>query len=301
LTAAPLSPETDAVNLACPAKINLTLEVLDRRPDGYHALRSVMVPLELADELRIEPSSTFAFTCSDARLEGEENLAVRAARALEPLPVAKLTLRKTIPIQAGLGGGSSDAAAVLRAAMAGAFGRAYAADWVHVARSLGSDVPFFLVDSGALVEGTGERVTAVGALPPWHVLVIKPPVAVSTAAAFAQLDALTRPSRPRNTSISLAALTALQRGDFDEVERALSNDFHEVIAGSTPQVAHAIDALRTAGASNALLCGSGSAVFTLAKDAQTIAAIERRLDLDDAHLRFPTAFAHGSSWRGKIA
>jgi 4-diphosphocytidyl-2-C-methyl-D-erythritol kinase len=297
LTGAPLSLKLMRMNFACPAKINLTLEVLHRRPDGYHALRSVMVPLELADELLVEPSSTFVFACSDPALEGDENLALRAARALDPLPAAKLTLRKTIPIQAGLGGGSSDAAAVLRAAMTGAFGRSYTADWLQIARSLGSDVPFFLTDSGALVEGTGERVTAVGALPPWHVLVIKPPVAVSTPAAFAQLDGAPRPSRPRNTSISLVVLAALQRGDFDEVERSMMNDFHEVIAGATPQIACALDALRAAGAANALLSGSGSAVFTLARDAATVAAIETRLELGAEYLRFPTAFAHGRSWR----
>ncbi len=289
------------MTFACPAKINLTLEVLDRRPDGYHTLRSVMVPLELADALRIEPASSFAFACSDPTLTVEENLAVRAARALDPLPAAKLTLQKTIPIQAGLGGGSSDAAGVLRAAMAGAFGQTYTVDWLRVARSLGSDVPFFLTDSAALVEGTGERVTAVGAVPAWHVLVVKPPVAVSTAAAFAQLDAVARPSRPRNTSISLASLSALQRGDFDEVERALSNDFHEPIAAATPQIARALDALRAAGARNAMLSGSGSAVFTLARDAKTVAAIDARLDLDTSYQRFPTAFAHGRSWRGIVA
>jgi 4-diphosphocytidyl-2-C-methyl-D-erythritol kinase len=289
------------MTLACPAKINLTLEVLDRRPDGYHALRSVMVPLELADTLHIEPASSFAFTCSEPTLAVKENLAVRAAHALDPLPAAKLTLQKTIPIQAGLGGGSSDAAGVLRAAMAGAFGQINTVDWLHIARSLGSDVPFFLADSAALVEGTGERVTAAGAVPAWHVLVIKPPVAVSTAAAFAQLDALARPSRPRNTSISLDCLIALQRGDFDEVERAMSNDFHDVIAAATPQVALALDGLRAAGAHNALLSGSGSAVFTLARDAATIAAIDARLDLDATYLRFPTAFAHGRSWRGVVA
>jgi len=285
----------------CPAKINLTLEVLDRRPDGYHALRSLMVPLELADELAIAPAASFSFSCSDPALEGEENLVVRAARALVPLPAAAIALTKIIPAQAGLGGGSSDAAGVLRAAMDGAFGQAYATDWLALARRLGSDVPFFLTDSGALVEGTGERVTAVGALPPWHVLAIKPPVAVSTARAYAQLDSVPRPSRPRNSSISLAALAALQRGDFDEVERALSNDFHDVIAASTPEVARALDALRAAGARNALLAGSGSAVFTLARDAQSIAAIDARLDLDASYRRFPTAFAHGRSWRGSVA
>jgi 4-diphosphocytidyl-2-C-methyl-D-erythritol kinase len=284
------------MTLTCPAKINLTLEVVGRRDDGYHALRSVMVPLELADELQIAPASAFSFNCSDPALEGDENLVVQAALALKPLPDCAIALQKVIPTRAGLGGGSSDAAGVLRAAMAGALGRSYAADWLALARSLGSDVPFFLCDSGALVEGTGERVTALGALPPWHVLVIKPPVAVSTAAAYAQLDRAPLPSRPRNTSTSLAMLTALQRGDFDNVTNALGNDFHEVIAGSTPEVAHAIDALRRAGATNALLAGSGSAVFTLARDAQAIAQIDARLDLDAGYLRFPTAFAHGRSW-----
>jgi 4-diphosphocytidyl-2-C-methyl-D-erythritol kinase len=300
LTATPLSPETNAVTFACPAKINLTLEVVGRRDDGYHTLRSVMVPLELADELRVAASSRFSFTCSDPLLAGDDNLVVRAAQALDPIPQYALTLNKVIPTQAGLGGGSSDAAGVLRAAMSGAFARTYAADWVALARSLGSDVPFFLADSGALVEGTGERVTAVGALPPWHVLVIKPPASVSTAAAYAQLDRLSLPSRPRSTSASLAMLAALQRGDFDEVERTLGNDFHDVIANATPEVARAIDALRLAGASNALLAGSGAAVFTLARDAQTIAEIDARLDLERTYRRFLTAFAHGGSWRGSV-
>jgi 4-diphosphocytidyl-2-C-methyl-D-erythritol kinase len=285
------------MTFACPAKINLTLEVVGRRDDGYHALRSVMVPLELGDELHVVPAGRFSFTCSDPALENDDNLVVRAALALKPPPDYTMNLNKVIPTQAGLGGGSSDAAAVLRAAMAGAFGRTYAADWLELARSLGSDVPFFLTDSGALVEGTGERVTAVGALPPWHVLVVKPPVAVSTAAAYAQLDRTPLPSRPRNTSTSLAMLAALQRGNFDEVTRALGNDFHEIIAGSTPEVARAIDALRNAGATNALLCGSGSAVFTLARDAGTIAQIDARLNLDGGYTRFPTAFARSHSWR----
>ena len=256
-----------------------------------------MVPLELADRLQIAASNRFSFTCTDPSLAGDDNLVVRAAQALDPLPKYGVTLRKVIPTQAGLGGGSSDAAGVLRAAMAGAFGRSYTADWVSLARSLGSDVPFFLVDSGALVEGTGERVTAAGALPPWHVLVIKPPTSVSTAAAYERLDRMPQRSRPRNTSASLAMLAALQRGDFDEVERSLNNDFHDLIASATPEVAAAIDALHRAGATNALLSGSGSAVFTLARDARTIAQINARLDLDRSYLRFPTAFAHGSTWR----
>ncbi|HTX58264.1 MAG TPA: 4-(cytidine 5'-diphospho)-2-C-methyl-D-erythritol kinase, partial [Verrucomicrobiae bacterium] len=258
-----------ARSYTAPAKINLTLEVLARREDGYHTLRSVMVPLALADELVVSPSERFAFDCDAPELAGNENLVVRAALALGSPPAAHLSLRKRVPSQAGLGGGSSDAATVLRAAMDGAFGAVPALDWMRTARTLGSDVPFFLAQTAALVEGTGERVVPAGTIPPWHVLVVKPPAAVSTVAAYAELDRTARSSRPRNGSVSLTLLAALQRGDFAEVERGLSNDFNDVIAARTPEVARALDALRAAGSANALLSGSGSAVFTLAPDAAT--------------------------------
>lgn len=286
------------MKLLCPAKINLTLEVLQRRPDGYHALRSVMVPIGLYDELVIEPAATPSFTCDDDALNGDDNLAVRAMRSLGAVGPVAMKLSKAIPSQAGLGGGSSDAAAVLRGAMAGAVGPAPAIDWVATARSLGSDVPFFLTGSAALVEGTGERVTALGALPSWHALIVKPPAAVSTAAAYAELDRHEPPSRPRNTSKSIEMVAALQRGDFHAVESLLSNDFHEIIAASTPEVARALGAIRSAGAANALLSGSGSAVFTLAPDASTIAAIAGRLDLPPDYRSFKVPFAATPDWRG---
>jgi len=285
------------MNIFCPAKVNLTLEVLNRREDGYHFIRSVIVPLAYGDDLEIEPADAFSFHCSEPALENEQNLVVRAARLLEPEPQVRITLHKRIPSQAGLGGGSSDAASVLRGAMKGAFNAAYAVDWVEIARRLGSDVPFFLVESGALVEGTGERVTAVGRLPAWHVLVVKPPVSVSTADAYAQIDAHPRVTRSRNDSISIRSLTALQRGDFATVESLLENDFHDIVASSTPEVAHAIDALRHAGARKVLLSGSGSVVFTIARDEQTIARIAGRLALDPSYQRIVTRFATGEPWQ----
>jgi 4-diphosphocytidyl-2-C-methyl-D-erythritol kinase len=280
-----------------PAKINLTLEVLARRDDGYHGVRSVMVPLALADELSIEPSDRFAFACDTAELAGDDNLVVRAVRALGPPPAARVTLVKRIPSQAGLGGGSSDAATLLLAAMEGAFGTPPHADWLQIARSLGSDVPFFLAGTAALVEGTGERVTPAGALPPWHVLIVRPPAAVSTAEAYALLDRTERPSRSRAASVSLEALTALQRFDFDTVERLLQNDFHDAIAERVPEVATAIDALHAAGARRVLLAGSGSCVFTFAPERERIEAIASRLALPDAYASFQTHFAGTPAWR----
>ena len=138
-----------------PAKINLTLEVLARRDDGYHGVRSVMVPLDFGDEISVTPSDAFEFTCSRSELEGDANLVVRALRALGDLPRFRVALRKRIPVAAGLGGGSSDAAAVLRAAMGGAFGPPPAVGWLRIARALGSDVPFFLAGTGRPRRGDG--------------------------------------------------------------------------------------------------------------------------------------------------
>lgn len=279
-----------------PAKINLTLEVLDRRADGYHGVRSVMVPLDLCDELSIEPSDRGGFFCDDPALENDGNLAVRALQRVAPRARVTIRLQKRIPTQAGLGGGSSDAAAILLAAMDGAFGPPAAMDWMAAARALGSDVPFFLARSGALVEGTGERVTALGSLPPWHVLVIKPPAAISTAAAYAELDRTPRPSRPRNASVSLQMVAAVQRAQFQNVCALLSNDFEEPIARTTPEVAQALTALRACGAP-ALLSGSGSALFALGRDAASIATLDERLDLPASFARFRTRFRNEGAWR----
>jgi 4-diphosphocytidyl-2-C-methyl-D-erythritol kinase len=284
-----------AATLRAPAKINLTLEILARRDDGLHGIRSVMVPLDLSDELIVEANDRFLFTCDVADLAGDDNLAVRALRALGGPPY-RVELRKRIPVQAGLGGGSSDAAAVLRGAMSGAFGTPPPLDWLRTARALGADVPFFLAGTGALVEGTGERVTPLGAMPHWYALIVKPPVGVSTADAYARIDRTPRPSRSRSDSVSIAAAVALQRGDFAAVQALLHNDFQTAIAQASSEVASALNALRAAGAINPLLAGSGSCAFALAEDAKTLETIERQLSLPPEYRRFSAAFAATPDW-----
>jgi 4-diphosphocytidyl-2-C-methyl-D-erythritol kinase len=285
--------------LRAPAKINLTLEVLARREDGYHSIRSVMVPISLSDEIEVSPADEFAFHCSDPGLRGEHNLALRALRAIEQAAVeplrASVALRKRIPLQAGLGGGSSDAATLLLAAAAGCFGRIHVADWLEMARALGSDVPFFLAQTGALVEGTGERVTALGALSEWAVVIVKPPSSISTAHAYATIVRQQRQIRPRKGSISLRCAEALQRGNFDAVESLLHNDFYE-IAMNDPAVRQAAQALRDAGATHPLLAGSGSAVFALARDVEARDRIIAALHLPAEFVVFPAAFVAGDVW-----
>ncbi len=283
-----------------PAKINLTLEVLGKRPDGYHALRSLVVPIELCDEIEIEPAEDLAFVCDDPALAGEENLVPRAARAIGARGVS-IALRKRIPTQAGLGGGSSDAATVLLAARAGAFGALPSRDELSVARSLGSDVPFFLVEGGALVEGTGERVTPVGAIPSWTALVVKPPVAISTAEAYRRLDERERPQRPRSESVGVRAVAALQRGDFAEIERLLANDFHDDALARHPEIARAAAAIEAAGAARALLAGSGSSLFALFERRGEAEASAERLALPSEYRRYVAEFRSGASWKGASA
>ena len=288
--------------MLAPAKINLTLEVLARRDDGYHALRSVMVPIGLADELAFEPSERFTFDCDPPSL-APENLVTRAfARiGLAAAPVG-VTLRKRIPAGAGLGGGSSDAALVLRAAMSGVLGDPGDRDWVSDARALGSDVPFFLADGPALVEGTGERVTALAAPPAWWVALLIPAAHVDTGEAYAALararSGAPLETRPRSTSATLRCAEALQRRDYDAVLAAMTNDFEEVVRTAYRPVDAALRALGEAGApGRPMLSGSGGACFALfagEADARTFA---ERVRLPPGAALHVVPFARSTVWR----
>jgi len=180
------------VHVKAHAKINLSLEVLGRRSDGFHELVSVMQEVSLADDLDIEPASEINFACHTECGPLEDNLVVRAARLLQTdgqsQGGAAIQLVKKIPVGAGLGGGSSDAAATLIALNSlWSLNLSYASLSALAAR-LGSDVPFFLTGGTALIEGRGERVTALPDPPGvWYVLV-NPGIHVSTARVFAALE-----------------------------------------------------------------------------------------------------------------
>jgi 4-diphosphocytidyl-2-C-methyl-D-erythritol kinase len=254
------------------AKINLTLDVGARRPDGYHDISSVMQTVSLHDTLTV----TRTADAPGVRLEvtgdegagipaDESNLVHRAAVRLQKVAAARgdipgnrsglhILLHKRIPSQAGLGGGSSDAAATLLAVndlleLALSHSRL-----TEIGAALGADVPFFLTGGTAWVEGLGERVTALPPLlPPWFLVVIKPHVGVSTAAAYAALDAL--PGRVPGT-----ATDGWLRGG-----QRMANDFESVILPGYPEIAAACVLLhqteQTDESFRPLLCGSGSCLF----------------------------------------
>jgi 4-diphosphocytidyl-2-C-methyl-D-erythritol kinase len=294
--------DVGAMTFRAPAKVNLTLEILARRDDGYHTLRSVMVPVGIEDEIAVTPAGRPTFTCSAGDLAGD-NLVLRALRAagFGDAPVA-IHLAKTIPVGAGLGGGSSDAATILLAAMRGVFGAADARDWIAIARGIGSDVPFFLTETGALVEGTGERLTALGALPPWWLVVLAPAVHVDTGDAYRRLAAARAgappPVRPRSASASLRVVEAVQRADYAAAIAGATNDFEDLVAAAYPPVAEALAALRAADAPHAMLSGSGGATFSLCPDEPAARALAARLQAPPGARTFVVPLAHGNAWRG---
>ena len=176
----------NSITVNAPAKINTILRVIGRRPNGFHDLKMIMVPLKLADEITLTKiSSGIEFACdcmADAGMTGEQNLAWRAANLLRQVASredgVKITLKKNIPVAAGLGGGSSDAAAVLRG-LNQLWDLGYTAnELASQGMKLGSDVPFFCYDSVARVEGLGDEVIPLDSFPKLFILLTNPGFAV---------------------------------------------------------------------------------------------------------------------------
>ena len=251
-----------------PAKINLALHVLGRRPDGYHEIDTLFQAIDLYDQVDVELGGDGVVVEVEGADLGpmEANLAYRAAtRFLEVTAVdsgVRISLTKRIPFGAGLGGGSSDAAAVLRclaALIEGSDARSLHA----LAAELGSDVPFFLGESPlARGRARGDVLEPLAPLPAADLVLVSPPVHVSTAGAYAALAA----SRGEASAVAGPPLgVGLERwGDLEAVAR---NDFEPVMAAAHLEIGQALDALRAEGASVVLMTGSGSTCFGLFPDA----------------------------------
>jgi len=242
----------------CPAKVNLGLRVLRRRPDGFHDVETGLLAIGWHDELAVTSAEAFSFTCSDPELVGEENLCVRAARSLAAWagiePHGALGLVKRLPHGAGLGGGSSDAAHALRLLAAHWRLKISPAELHRLAAGLGSDVPFFLDGAPALATGRGEVLTPlVGYRMPFPLAVVMPDARVATAEAYGMV---TPDDRPRP---DLAA--AIRSNDPDRWRHELTNDFEPPILARYPVITQAKAMLEGAGARYAALSGSGAAVF----------------------------------------
>ena len=259
------------------AKINLYLDVISRRNDGFHSLCSVMQTVGLYDGVTVEaiPAAEPCISitaCGKYRVPcGSDNLAHRAAlsymHALGRYFSVSIRLDKRIPVAAGLGGGSADAAAVLRAMHRISGRRLPEEELFSIASSLGSDVPFCLLGATRLCEGRGERMRPLAPCPPLPIVILPSPERVSTPAAYSALDREFSSFDPPGSHSDIdAMLDALKAQDPTAVVGALYNIFEDVILPTCPVALSNRDRLISLGARAALMSGSGATMIGFFED-----------------------------------
>ncbi len=283
-----------SVAVEAPAKVNLFLRILGKRADGFHDIETVFQAVDLCDEIILTPTAGGVELAVDGPDLGtpERNLAVRAARAfldvVHGLAGVRIELIKRIPAGAGLGGGSSDAAAVLRGLGALAPEPPGALDLARMGAALGSDVAFFLGSSPlALGRGRGERIEPLEPLEERAVVLVLPPVHVATASAYQALDEL------RATGVGLGdgerRLPRAHPRTWADPTVWAHNEFETVVPGRYPEVARSLAAVSDRGGRPTLLSGSGAACFGLFSDRTTA---ERSAQALSRELGWPALATH---------
>jgi 4-diphosphocytidyl-2-C-methyl-D-erythritol kinase len=281
------------------AKINLGLEVIRRRPDGYHDIRSLMQSVALSDRLdfTLDPGGDLLLRSPDIDLPaGEENLVLQAARRLRERTGCsqgtRITLRKSIPVGAGLGGGSSDAAATLVALNRLWRLRLRRSDLEAIGAEIGSDVPFFIRGGTQLAGGRGERLRPIPALPSMPVLVIYPDEAIPTGSVY---DHPSLGLTPRGPLANVRACNLTTRSGVMSCLVRLRNDLEPVVVRSHPRVAEALRCVLAYGPLVARVSGSGSSIFVLGEDRTKLREI-----LTDAAVQTSRSFLTRFAGRGWV-
>lgn len=258
------------------AKVNLSLDVLGRREDGYHFIRTILQSVGLYDTLRfMRTQGDISLRCNRAELETPVNLCWRAAELLRTetgtTAGVSVVLEKQIPMGAGLGGGSGNAAATLLA-LNQLWNLDLNEEGLHdFARRLGADVPFFLHGGCALAEGVGDELTLLSdALCAWLVLA-QPDFALATRDVYAWWDAAPADVAPSTDGM----LSALKSGDVDEIGRNLGNVLESVVASRFPEITAIKTQLLQCGATGAAMTGTGSVVFGIFADESQAQAAAR--------------------------
>ena len=262
------------------AKINLGLKVVGLRPDGYHEILSVAQCVDLADVLYFESASSDQLTCSlDSLSTGPDNLVYRAvdafrARLDRPPQSFRIHLEKNIPIGAGLGGGSADAAAVLRA-LNHFYDQPFSnADLRQIAATLGSDIPFLVEGGTALLRGRGEMLEVLSWEGAVFYVLAYPEVEISTAWAYGQLGPILTADSPYFSFIG-----SLSGGcvDHDRLFEVLENDFTPAVERTYPIVAELRSQLDRVGARATSMSGSGSTIYGVFDDRKTASQVQSAL------------------------
>ena len=247
------------------AKINLTLDVIGKRSDGYHDLKSVMQTISIRDDIEIdvETGKEWTLSCTDETIPcNEKNLAWKAAKVffeaakIDPKGIA-IRITKRIPKEAGLGGGSADAGAVLRA-LNKHYGNPFSIlALAEIGAQVGSDVPFCTLCGTAMVEGRGERLRKLPDMPDCVIVVCKPSFSVSTPELYKKLDETEIAKHPDNYAMESALLS----GDLGKVAENLYNVFDPVVTADNLELNYIKSIFNSYGSVGQIMTGSGSAVF----------------------------------------
>ncbi len=259
------------------AKLNLTLDVLDRRPDGYHNIKSIMQTISLRDDIQIDlgTGKPWVIHCDKEGVPTDEsNLCWKAAKCFfetvgqDPNGL-EITITKRIPMQAGLGGGSADAAAVLRA-----LNRHYGMPLslpalAELGAGVGSDVPFCVLCGTAAVEGRGERLRKLPDMPECIFVVCKPDFSVSTPELYAAVDGRAFANRPDSAAMESAILA----GDLDAIAHGVCNVFDPIVTAEHPELNYIKSIMNTYGGVGYQMTGSGSAVYCIVGNFENAAVI----------------------------
>lgn len=260
----------DRITLKAYAKINLTLDVIGKRPDGYHLVQMIMQQIDLYDEISLSPQEKgITLTSDSAYIPADpQNLAWRAVTLMqETLGLDRgvhIAIKKQIPVAAGLAGGSTDAAAVIHGYSALCGIALPLEEKMALGLKLGADVPFCLMGGAALAEGIGEELTPIGGLKDSWLVVCKPNFGVSTREVYTSLRWDQVSQHPDTEGM----LTALENGSASSIAPFLGNVLEEVTLRKYPEVKQLKDKMLQYGAEGALMSGSGPTVFGLFRNAE---------------------------------
>ena len=265
------------------AKINIALNILNRREDGYHDLDMVMIPIDLHDIIELErlPHGYESYLTSDDQdlPTDESNFShVAFTKMKSEFNIDKnymITIHKRIPMNAGLGGGSADAAAVINGTLKSLKLKADEERLVEIAKSIGADVPFCLFNKPARCRGIGEKMEFFSLKKKYHVLLIKPREGVSTAEAYKTYDHLG--TKPEHSNIE-ALMEALQNDDEEVIAREMKNSLQDATVILLPIVQEVVDTLKNDGFNMTLMSGSGSTVFTMHKSRSKLINEAKKFD-----------------------